>query len=103
MEKKKKKQITCVQDILSNVNYIGILKIPQNRRTRCFYWLREVTSNAFQKTMKKILSMEGDSWVRLLNKLANSKGVSRVCGASHVRGAVWRVRTISAFCQKDSL
>lgn len=43
---------------------------------------------------------------RLLNKLANSKGVSVGCGASHAgrgRGGVWRVSTISVFCQKESL
>lgn len=39
------------------------IKVPQHRRTRCFYWLKEAASNAFQKTMRQILSMEGDSWV----------------------------------------
>lgn len=40
---------------------------------------------------------------RLLNKLANSRGVSVVCGASHVGrggGGVGKVSTISVFCQK---
>lgn len=60
------------------------IKVPQNRKTRCFYWLREAASNAFQKTMKEIFSMEGDSWAGC--KLANSKGVSIVCGASHGGG-----------------